>query len=114
RQVQLAGVLEGRLEILDDLLAALGELVRRLEAVVHVDGQSLRREVGDVADRGAHIEGAPQELRDRLGLRRGFDDDQRLGHRSLFATGWTDPVSRASWRRSGRIARPERLRPLAA
>ena len=43
REVQLAGVLERRPQLLDDLLAPLGQLVGRLEAVVDVDGQPLRR-----------------------------------------------------------------------
>ena len=83
REVQLGGVLEGRTQVLDHLLAALGELVRRLEPVVHVDGQALRREVGDVAHGGAHVVGVAEELGDGLGLRRRLDDDQWLGHRSL-------------------------------
>ena len=36
-----------------------------------------------MAHRGAHVVGVAEELGDRLGLRRGLDDDQRLGHRSL-------------------------------
>ncbi len=70
REVQLAGVLQRGAQLLDDLGAALGQLVGRLEPVVDVDGEALRRQVGDVADRGAHIERVAEELGDRLGLRR--------------------------------------------
>ena len=70
REVQLAGVLQRGTQLLDHLGAAFGELVRRLEPVVDVDGQSLGRQIGDVAHRGAHVVGVAEELGDRLGLRR--------------------------------------------
>ena len=82
-EVQLAGVLEGGPEVLDDVPAAGGELVGGLEAVVDVDGQTLRGQVGDVAHRGAHVEVVAQETGDGLRLGRRFDDDERSGHRAL-------------------------------
>ena len=70
REVQLAGVLQRGSELLDHLGAALGQLVGRLETVVDIDRQALRRQVGDVPHRGAHVVGVAEELGDRLGLRR--------------------------------------------
>ena len=84
REVQLGGVLERRSQVLHDLLAAVGQLVGGLEPVVDVDVEALARQVGDVPDRGAHVEGTAQELRDRLGLRGGFHDDQGFRHRVLW------------------------------
>jgi len=49
REIELAGVLHGRSQVLDDVLAAYGQLICRLEAVVDVDRQSLARQVGNVA-----------------------------------------------------------------
>ena len=84
REVQLGGVLERGTQVLDHLLAAIGQLVRRLEPVVDVDVEALARQVGDVPDRGAHVEGTAEELRDRLGLRGRLHDDQGLCHRALW------------------------------
>ena len=84
REVELDGVLQRRPQVLDHLLAAFGQLVRRLEPVVDVDGETLRRQVGDVAHRGAHVVVVAEELRDRLGLRGRLDDDEGLGHRCLW------------------------------
>ena len=86
REVQLAGVLHRRSQVLDHVLAADGQLVRGLEAVVDVDRQTLARQVGDVAHRGAHVEGAAQELGEGLGLGGRFDDDEWLGHGVRIAT----------------------------
>ena len=83
REVELGGVLECGLEILDDGLAAFGQLVGGLEAVVDVDVQTLARQVGHVADRGAHVVVAAEELRQRLGLGGRLDDDEGFGHRCL-------------------------------
>ncbi len=69
REIQLGGVLESRTQLFHHGLAALGQLVRRLEAVVDVDVETLARQVGDVADGGAHVVAAAEELRDGLGLR---------------------------------------------
>ena len=80
REVELAGVLERGPQIFDDLLAAFGQLVRRLEAVVDIDGQTFAREVGNVADGCAHIVRAAEELGDRLGLGGRFDDDEGFCH----------------------------------
>ena len=53
-KVELTGILQRQLEVLDHLLAALGELVGRLEPIVHVDREALRRrQVSDVANRRA-------------------------------------------------------------
>ncbi len=82
-EVELRSVLQGGLQILDDGLAALGELVGGLEPVVDVDVQPLRRQVADVAHRGAHVVVAAEELRQRLGLGGRLHDDERFGHRCL-------------------------------
>ena len=82
-EVQLAGVLEGRSEVLHHVPAAGGQLVGRFEAVVDVDGQALRGQVGNVAHRGAHVEVVAQETGDGLRLGRRFDDHERSGHRAL-------------------------------
>jgi hypothetical protein len=74
-EIQLAGVLQRSTEILDNLLAAVGQLIGGPEPVLDVDCESLRREVGDVAYRGAYVERVTEELGDRLCLRRGLDDD---------------------------------------
>ena len=85
-EVQLAGVLHQHPQLFDDLGAALGQLVRRLETVVDIDRQTLAGQVGDVADRGAHVERSSQELGDGLGLRGRFDDDKWFGHGVRIAT----------------------------
>ena len=82
-EIELRCVLQRRLEIFDDGLAALGEFVGGLEAVVDVDVQTLARQVGDVAHRGAHVVIVAEELRQRLRLGGRLDDDERFGHQCL-------------------------------
>ena len=55
REVQLGGVFQRRPQVFDDRLAAVGQLVGGLEPVVDIDVQALAGQVGDVADRGAHV-----------------------------------------------------------
>ena len=71
--------LAARLQLLDDLLFAGDDLVRLLEAFFDVDPELLRQ-VLDVALRGHHLVLGAEVLLDRLGLRRRFDDDERLSH----------------------------------
>ena len=68
RQIHGAGLLHQLPQLLDHLGAALGELVRGLEVVVDVDGQSLGGKVGHVTDGGADVVLRAQERRDGLGL----------------------------------------------
>jgi hypothetical protein len=68
-EVQLVGVPQRRPQLLHDVLATIREFVGGLETVVDVDGEALGREVGDVPDRGAHVEGGAQEAGDGLRLR---------------------------------------------
>ena len=82
-EIELGGVLQRGFEFLDDALAALGQLVGRLETVLRVDVQTLRRQVGHVAHRGAHVVVAPEQFRECLRLRWGFDDDEWLRHLCL-------------------------------
>ena len=79
-KVQLGGVLQRTLQLLDHGAAAFGELIRWLERVLHVDRQPLAREVGDVTDRGANVEGGSQVLGDRFRLCRRLDNDEGLRH----------------------------------
>ena len=80
REIQLARVLQDGSQVLHHLLAPLSQLVGGLEAVVDVDRQTLRRQVGHVPHRSAHVEGISEETRDGLGLRGRFDNDEGLGH----------------------------------
>ena len=96
-EIELAGILERGAQVLDHLLASHGQLVGWLEPVVDVDGKALGRQVGDVANRGAHVEVLAEKLGDGLGLGRRFDDDERAGHR---------PVGK-----SGRLSMSRRLAP---
>ena len=68
-EIELARVLERRAEIANHLLTALGQLVGRFESVVDVDREALGGEVGDMADRGPHVELVAEEAGDRLRLR---------------------------------------------
>ena len=79
-EVQLGGVLQGTLQFLDHGAAAFGEFVCGLERVLHVDRQSLARQVGDMTDRGANVEGGSQIFGDRFRLCRRLDDDEGLRH----------------------------------
>ena len=86
REIQLAGVFHQHTQVFHHLRAAHRQLVRRLETVVDIDRQTLARQVGDMAHRGAHVERVAQELGDGLGLRGRFDDDEWFGHGVRIAT----------------------------
>ena len=73
RQVQLAGVLQRGPQLLDDLGTALGQLVGRLEPVVDVDGQTLRR--------AGRRRGPPRRARRRC-------------RRGTWRSSWPSPVTR--------------------
>ena len=79
-EVQLAGIFHQHPQVPHHLCAANCQLICRLETVVDVDRQTLAGQVGDVPNRGAHIERVAQELGDGLGLCGGFDDDKWFGH----------------------------------
>ena len=94
-EVELARVLQRRLELGDHVLLVVGHHVDRREVVVDVDpesphfglGDALRRvlrapgQVADVTDAGHHrVAVGPEKARDRLRLRSGFDDHEGLGH----------------------------------
>ena len=84
REIELAGVLQRGLEILDDGLAALGQLVGRLEPVVDVDVQSPwtagRRRGRPRRARRSRCRGTSP---DRLRLGGRLHDDEGFGHRCL-------------------------------
>ena len=79
-EVQLAGILECRTQVLHDLTASLGQLVGGLEAVLDVHSHAAAGKIGNVSHRGAHIELVAQEAGNGLRLGGRFDDDERTGH----------------------------------
>jgi len=81
-------LLDRRAKLVDRLSPAFHHLVVRLEAVLHVDGHLLSRQVADVAHRGKDVETIPQEPLQSPRLGGGLDDDQTFGHStSLFPSG---------------------------
>ncbi len=90
REVQLGGLLDQFLELGDLGLAVRRDHVQRLEAVVDVDAEArprltlvlrgdvggVARQVADVADARLDDVAGPEVTGDRLGLRRGLDDDK--------------------------------------
>ncbi len=81
-------LLDRRAQLVDRLAPAFDHLVVRLEAVFHVDGDLLSRQVADVAHRGKNVETIPQEPLQSPRLGGGLDDDQTFGHStSLFPFG---------------------------
>src|SRR5262249_58382462 len=93
-EVELAGVGERVLQLLDDVLLLLRDDVDRLELVLDVDAETtgvralellryfarVARQVADVADARLHDVPRAEIARDGAGLRRRFDDYERLGH----------------------------------
>ena len=79
-EIQLAGVLECRTQVLHDLATPLGQLVGGLEAVLDVHGHAATGKIGNVAHRGAHIELIAQEPGNGLRLGGRFDDNEWTGH----------------------------------
>ena len=93
REIELAGVLERVLEVLDDVLLLLGDHVDRLEVVLDVDPQAagvralvllrdftrVAGQVADVPDARLHHVVRAEVARDGAGLRRRLDDHERLG-----------------------------------
>ena len=71
------------LQLLQDLrLPANGDVVR-LESVLDIDSQLLRREIANMPHGGCHVESSPEVAPDRPGLRRGFHDDEVPGALSV-------------------------------
>jgi hypothetical protein len=74
-EVDGLGLLGGLLQLGDDLLVVAllrvrNQLVGRLEVVLHVHAEALRREVFDVAERGHHAIIWAEVFTNRLRLRR--------------------------------------------
>src|SRR5262249_32917298 len=94
REVELAGVGQRVLELLDDVLLLLRDDVDRLKVVPDVDAEPsgvrsleplrhfarVARQVADVTDTRLHDVVRAEIPRDRAGLRGRFDDYERLGH----------------------------------
>ena len=90
REVELAGVLQQRLELGDLRLLVRGDDVERLETVVDIDAEAgprlaldggrdvcgVARQVADVADAGLDEVAVAEVAGDRAGLRRRLHDDQ--------------------------------------
>ena len=83
REIELGGVFQCGFQFLDNGFPAFGQLVGRLETVLGVDVETLGRQVGDVAHRGANVVVTPEQFRECLRLRWGFDDDEWLRHLCL-------------------------------
>src|SRR5688500_753366 len=77
RNEDLARLLRGALQVGECLLLAGDGDILGLEPTIDVDAELLLGEVADVADSRLHLIGATEILADGLGLRRGFDDDER-------------------------------------
>ena len=100
-EVDLARVLQQRLEFADLLLLRLRDHVQRLEVVVDVDAVTrpllglvglgdllgAAGQVADVADGGLHEIVVTEEARDGAGLGWGLDDDKGFGHDSFSSVG---------------------------
>ena len=67
---ELVAVLQGALQIGDDLLFALRHDVLGGEVVVDIDGEPRLRQVTDVTDARLHVVVGTEEARDGLALRR--------------------------------------------
>ena len=93
-EVELRGLREQGLELLDLLAPALGQDVERLEAVLDIhrrarpllppvgirDLRGALRQIAHVPDRGLDGVVIPEELGDGAGLGGGLDDDEGLAH----------------------------------
>ena len=133
-EIDLARVLERRLQLLDDVLLLVGDDPDRLEVVVDVDreaahvgsvtpfGHLLRaaRQVADVAVARLHrVLAATEEAFDGARLRRRFDDHERFRHDALSTSicRWIRSVRSAlHWSKRvrsvlPRLVRPRRIRP---
>ncbi len=127
REVELVGVLDQRLELVDLVLAVGADHVERLEVVVDVDAEagprlalvlgrdvgSVARQFADVADRRLDDVPVAEVAADRLGLGRGLDDHQ-LGARpsATFCLPLGSPSSPVRIRQS-RTVHGRRRRPSA-
>ncbi len=79
-KIELSCILQGALQFLDHGASAFGEFVGGLEGVLHIDGQALAREVGNVTDGCANFEVRSQIFGDRFCFRGRLDDDEGLRH----------------------------------
>ena len=70
------GLLRRVLQLLEDLLAAGDDFVRRLEPFVDVDAELALRQIADVPHRGDDLVVLAEIFVDGLRLRRRLDDDQ--------------------------------------
>ena len=90
-QINCRGSLGGLLQIGNNLfvvaLLRIGnDFVFRLEIILHVDAQALRRQILDMPDRGHHHEVLAEIFIDCFRLGGRFDYDEILGH-YLFNSG---------------------------
>jgi hypothetical protein len=76
REVHRVGLRGGALQLLERLLLAVQDLVRRLVGVLAVHAQPLLRKVPDVAVGSEHAEVLAQEFLEGAGLGRRLDDDE--------------------------------------
>ena len=77
-QIHGVAAFGGRLQRGNDFLLAGHDVVRRLEAILDIDIQSLRRQIAHMAHRSVNLEIRPQIMIDRFGLRGRLYDDQRF------------------------------------
>ena len=87
------GLLRFGLELLQHLGLRLDDLVRLLEAILHVDAHLLGQ-IFDVALAGQHLVPGAQVLLDRLGFGGGLDDDEGLTH--LLYSAFPSPLNATS------------------
>ena len=67
-EINRTGLLGEYSQLLDDLGAALSQLVGGLEMVVHVDGHALRGEVCDMANRSQDVKVGTEQRTNCFGL----------------------------------------------
>ena len=74
-QIQRSGIFQCGFQFLHYCASTLGELVGRLETVLHIHRETLARKVCNVAHRGANIKVRTEVLGDGFGLGGGLNDD---------------------------------------